>query len=151
MNYYLLFQVYLNKSLNNLSTSIAAQDAIIRNRYVASQYDEELKGDLTYVKDKSYAITPGKTFVLDKGELQLYATVDYSGNILSLRGQEYHLGGQLVDGTIDDKFYYDIYDNQFVNESKDIFIKDYNGTSFTVEDKRTDVCLPFNGTLTLSK
>lgn len=142
----------LTNTLESINTSIIAEEALRRDRFKrgsAPSITEPVK-EKVFVADVPLRITRGETFFLDKGELKLTAKAKLNKkNQLYVNGKEFHVGGQLVDGTIDEPFYYDPFEKRYTNKSQTIFITGYNGHQFTVEDKRTNVCLPFNGTLVL--
>lgn len=144
----LIVALFMSNSFKKMSTSIIAQETLRSNNFHKVDYEEE-PGEKVFVENKNYILTPGMTFFLDKGDLQLCATVKASAEAMTINGQEYHVGGQLLDGTIQQTFKYDSKIGKYVNKERNIFISGFNGYQFTIEDKRTGICLPFSGTLTL--
>lgn len=149
-----LFYIFVDEKMNKL---VAHEEAVIRDNFHV-QEEEIIQDDGTSVSNKdqvfidkdTFAVIPGKTFYLDKGELKLYATVnDIGEGVLHVHGEEYHVQGELLDGTIDEYFRYDHDTDKYVNADKTIFISGFDGNKFSIEDKRASICLPFNGILTL--
>ena len=137
-----------NKVYNDIVTDINQNDRKIRNNFYSEDYAVP-KGKHICVKNKTYPVTPGSTFYIDKGNPKLYADLKFIDGKIFMKGKEFHNGGQLVDGTINDTFIYDIETDSYINETGDIIISNYDSIKFTINDKRTTVCLPFNGTLSL--
>ena len=138
------------KAYDEIAADINKTDRRIKNNF----YSEDTKvpmGKHIFIRNKTYMAKPGTTFFVDKGNLKLYAEVIYKDNKINLTGQEYHMGGQLIDGSIKDTFIYNAETDSYVNESGNIIIRNYDGSKFTITDNRTTVCLPFNGTLSIVK
>lgn len=148
---FIVLYVLISRSMGELYDLISIQHCTNKEVEVITQYSFITNhGDQVYIPFRTFEKNTrldGKIYCVDKGELQLYAVVTPSNGYIYVYGEQYHAGGELIDGTVEASFSYDSESGQFVNQSHTLFISNYSDYSFTIQDKRATTCLPFSGTL----
>ena len=145
----IILYVILSKAWDDLYELLAVQHP---SQVTVVTRDEDLPplGEHIYDPFTSYQGSDSNLFCSVRNKLELYATVQLCNGILSVSGYEYIDGGELLDGRINENFFYDLVSDQFINQSQTIFISEYDGRHFTIKDKRDHVSLPFSGVMLLS-